>query len=75
MASFRYRGREIQSEDISIYAKIEQHPNASRQLSTRLCEAWQWRQCNGALRDILQTPWTPVDGGAGCSCPHDHQFP
>lgn len=55
MASFRYRGREIQSEDILyIRALIEQHPEASRrQLSTRLCEAWQWRQSNGALRDMV----------------------
>src|SRR5674476_1648040 len=33
---------------------IEQHPNESRRtLSTQLCEAWQWRQTNGALRDMV----------------------
>jgi len=33
---------------------IEQHPTDSRRkLSTRLCEAWDWRQSNGALRDMV----------------------
>ena len=52
---FRYRGREISQEDILyIRALIERHPNASRRtLSTQLCEAWQWRQDNGALRDMV----------------------
>ena len=52
---FRYRGREINQEDILyIRALIERHPNESRRtLSTRLCEAWQWRQANGALRDMV----------------------
>ena len=52
---FRYRGREISQEDILyIRALIERHPNESRRtLSTKLCEAWQWRQTNGALRDMV----------------------
>ena len=52
---FRYRGREISQEDILyIRALIERHPNESRRtLSTKLCEAWQWRQANGALRDMV----------------------
>jgi Domain of unknown function (DUF4338) len=55
MAAFRYRGREIQQQDIFyIRALIEQYPQDSRRkLSTRLCEAWQWRQSNGALRDMV----------------------
>jgi hypothetical protein len=55
MAAFRYRGREIQQQDIVyIRALIEQYPQDSRRkLSTRLCEAWQWRQSNGALRDMV----------------------
>jgi Domain of unknown function (DUF4338) len=55
MVEFRYRGRKISQEDIiSIRALIEQHPQESRRtLSTRLCEAWQWRQANGALRDMV----------------------
>ena len=52
---FQYRGREVSQEDILyIRALIERHPNESRRtLSTRLCEAWQWRQDNGALRDMV----------------------
>ena len=53
--AFKYRGREINQEDILyIRALIERHPNESRRtLSTKLCEAWQWRQPNGALRDMV----------------------
>jgi hypothetical protein len=52
---FKYRSREISPEDILyIRALIERHPNQSRRmLSTQLCEAWQWRQANGALRDMV----------------------
>jgi hypothetical protein len=55
MVAFRYRGREITREDILyICSLIERHPNDSRRkLSTRLCEVWQWRQANGALRDMV----------------------
>jgi Domain of unknown function (DUF4338) len=55
MVTLRYRGREIHPEDIlSIRKLIEQHPTESRRrLSTRLCEAWDWRQSNGALRDMV----------------------
>jgi hypothetical protein len=55
MAEFRYRGREIGEEDILfIRALIEQYPKESRRkLSVRLGEAWQWRQANGALRDMV----------------------
>jgi hypothetical protein len=55
MAEFRYRGREIRQEDILyIRTLIERYPKESRRkLSTRLCEAWQWRQANGALRDMV----------------------
>src|SRR5450631_3252546 len=55
MAELRYRGREIRQEDILyIRALIEQYPNESRRkLSVMLCEAWQWRQANGALRDMV----------------------
>jgi len=55
MVEFRYRGRKISQEDILyIRALIERHPHESRRtLSTRLCEAWQWRQANGALRDMV----------------------
>jgi hypothetical protein len=55
MAEFRYRGREVLEKDI-VYIRtlIEQYPKESRRkLSTRICEAWQWRQANGALRDMV----------------------
>jgi hypothetical protein len=55
MAEFSYRGRQISREDILyIRTLIERHPNESRRtLSTKLCEAWQWCQTNGALRDMV----------------------
>ena len=50
-----YRGRAITSEDILfIRGLIAAHPGESRRtLSTKLCRAWQWRQANGALRDMV----------------------
>jgi hypothetical protein len=55
MAALRYRGRNVSEEDIHyIRELIAAHPEASRRtLSTKLCEAWQWRQANGALRDMV----------------------
>ena len=55
MAEFRYRGREIGEEDILyIRTLIERYPKESRRkLTVRVCEAWQWRQSNGALRDMV----------------------
>jgi len=55
MAEFTYRGREIRQQDIlDIRNLIERYPSDSRRkLSVRLCEAWHWRQANGALRDMV----------------------
>jgi hypothetical protein len=55
MTELRYRGRVITSEDILFIEQlIAAHPRASRRrLSQKLCEAWQWRQANGALRDMV----------------------
>ena len=55
MADYRYRGREIRPEDISFIRRlIADHPALSRRrLSKKLCEAWQWKQANGALRDMV----------------------
>jgi len=52
---WRYRGRTIDAEDIVfIRDLIARHPDLSRRkLSVKLCEAWQWRQANGALRDMV----------------------
>jgi Domain of unknown function (DUF4338) len=55
MAELKYRGRVVTTEDI-LYIRdlIAAHPRASRRrLSEKLCEAWQWRQANGALRDMV----------------------
>jgi Domain of unknown function (DUF4338) len=51
----KYRGRVIAAEDITFLRElIAQHPALSRRkLSAKVCEAWQWRQANGALRDMV----------------------
>ena len=55
MAELKYRGRVVTAEDI-LYIRelITAHPGASRRrLSQTLCEAWQWKQANGALSDMV----------------------
>jgi hypothetical protein len=54
-APWRYRGREISTEDIAFIRRlIVEHVGASRRaLSAKLCEAWQWKQANGAPRDMV----------------------
>jgi hypothetical protein len=51
----RYRGRVITAQDLAFIRElIRQHPGLSRRrLSAQLCEAWQWKQANGALRDMV----------------------
>lgn len=51
----RYRGRDIGPEDIEFIGQlIAQHPDLSRRrLSAQLCQAWNWVQPNGALRDMV----------------------
>ncbi len=55
MPEWKYRGRAVTAEDIEFIRKlIDEHPGASRRaLSEKLCEAWQWKQANGALRDMV----------------------
>ena len=50
-----YRGRVIRASDIqAIRQLIAQHPQASRRrLSALLCQAWNWVQPNGQLRDMV----------------------
>ncbi len=52
---FRYRGRVISAAEVEFIRRlIAQHPGTNRrQLSLRLCEAWGWKQANGALRDMV----------------------
>jgi len=55
MAEPTYRGRVITGEDI-LYIRelIAAHPGETRRrLSKKLCEVWQWKQSNGALRDMV----------------------
>lgn len=51
----KYRGREVSEEDAAfIRDLIARHPAASRlRLSVLLCEAWGWKQSNGAPRDVV----------------------
>jgi len=51
----RYRGRVIEAADIEfIQELIAQNPEASRRaLSAKLCQAWNWVQPNGQLRDMV----------------------
>jgi hypothetical protein len=50
-----YRGQRFGDEEILFIRKlIRDHPELSRwKLSRQLCEAWQWKQANGAPRDML----------------------
>jgi hypothetical protein len=54
-AVLTYRGKNITQEDVaSIRQLIAQNPEDSRRiLSQKLCQAWGWRQPNGALRDMV----------------------
>ena len=54
-AQWRYRSREISTDDVAFIRQlIATNPGASRRaLSAKLCEAWQWRQANGAPRDMV----------------------
>ena len=54
-AEWRYRQRVItDAEVVFIRQLIASHPQASRRaLSSLLCEAWNWRQANGALRSMV----------------------
>jgi len=51
----RYRGRTVTAKDIIfIRHLIAQNPHLSRRrLSAKLCDAWGWKQSNGALRDMV----------------------
>jgi hypothetical protein len=50
-----YRGRSVSNQEIALIRRlIEDHPELSRwKLSRELCRLWQWKQANGALRDVV----------------------
>jgi hypothetical protein len=51
----RYRGRNITAAEVEFIGRlIAEHPGLSRrQLSTKLCEAWNWVQANGHPRAMV----------------------
>ena len=51
----RHRGREVSGEDVVFIRElVARHPDLSRRrLSVELCLAWDWRQANGVLRDMV----------------------
>jgi len=54
-SSWRYRQRVITEADVAFIRQlIANHPEGSRRaLSSLLCEAWNWKQANGALRSMV----------------------
>jgi len=52
---FRYRSQVITTAQVEFIRQlIAQHPEATRRrLSLLLCEAWEWKQANGAPRDMV----------------------
>jgi len=54
-AEFRYRGRAITVAEVEFIRQlIAQHPGVTRRrLSLLVCEAWGWKQANGAPRDMV----------------------
>ncbi|HKV65986.1 MAG TPA: DUF4338 domain-containing protein [Rhodanobacteraceae bacterium] len=50
-----HRHRDISDDDLVLIRRlIAEHPASSRrELSKKLCEAWNWVQPNGALRDMV----------------------
>ena len=54
-SEYRYRGRIVGPQDVAFIRQlIADNPAATRRrLSELLCEAWQWKQANGALRDMV----------------------
>lgn len=55
MEVFRYRGRAVSVAEVEFIRQlIASQPGINRrQLSLQLCEAWQWKQANGAPRDMV----------------------
>lgn len=55
LPEFTYRGRTLSAAEIaSVRQLIAEHPGLSRRrLSAQLCQAWNWVQPNGRLRDMV----------------------
>jgi hypothetical protein len=54
-ALLTYRGKSVTAEETALIRQlIEKNPGDSRwALSRKLCQAWDWRQPNGVLRDMV----------------------
>lgn len=50
-----FRGRSVTEEDVAVVRKIiAAHPDGSRRfISQEVCRAWDWRQANGMLKDMV----------------------
>jgi len=50
-----YRSRNVTASDLEVIKEIiAAHPEGSRRfISQEVCRAWQWRQANGALKDMI----------------------
>jgi len=50
-----YRGRDITEADIAVVRQIiAANPEGSRRfISQEVCRAWEWRQANGSLKDMV----------------------
>ena len=55
IGTYRYRGKDVGSAEIDFIRElIAAHPGECRQeLSRLLCQAWDWKQANGHLRDMV----------------------
>lgn len=51
----RYRGRHITESDLAVVRQIiAAYPDGSRRfISKEVCKAWEWRQANGTLKDMV----------------------
>ena len=51
----RYRGRSITESDLAVVKQIiAAYPDGSRRfISKEVCKAWEWRQANGTLKDMV----------------------
>jgi hypothetical protein len=54
-SSWSFRQRAVTESDVAFIRKlVGEHPTASRRaLSKKICEAWNWVQPNGTLRDMV----------------------
>jgi len=52
---WKHRGRIITAEDLAFIQQLidNNRESSRRKLSAKLCEAWQWKQANGAPRDMV----------------------